>query len=77
MKKVCPSDDQNAMAIPNIRKRHSVPRKSQLLTGVGRADAEGGRADGGNFARDFEKKDFGSEAIPQFSTQKRIWQAAK
>ena len=77
MKKVCPSDDQNAMAIPNIRKRHSVPRKSQLLTGIGRADAEGGRADGGNFARDSEENDFGFEAMPQFSTQKRIWQAAK
>ena len=77
MKKVCPSDDQNAMAIPNIRNRHSVPRKSQLLTGIGRADAEGGRADGGNFTRDFEENDFGFEAIPQFSTQNRIWQAAK
>ena len=77
MKKVCPSDDQNAIAIPNIRNRHSVPRKSQLLTGIGRADAEGGRAGGGNFARDFEENDSGFEAITQFSTQNRIWQAAK
>ena len=77
MKKVCPSDDQNAMAIPNIRNRHSVPRKSQLPTGIGRADAEGGRTDGGNFARDFEENDFGFEAIPQFSMQNRIWQVAK
>ena len=40
-----------------ILDRHSVPRKSQLLTGIGRSD-EGGCADGGNFARDFEN-DFG------------------
>ena len=77
MKKVCPSDDQNAMAIPNIRNRHSVPRKSQLLTGIGRADGEGGRANGGNFAREFDENDFGFEAIPQFSRQNRIWQAEK
>ena len=76
MKKVCPSDDQNAMAIPNIRNRHSVPRKSQLLTGIGRADAKFGRANGGDFARDFQGNDFGFDAIPQFSTQNRIWQAA-
>ena len=77
MKKVCPSDDQNAMAIPNIRNRHSVPRKSELLTGIGRVDAEGGRADGGNFALDFEENDFGFEAIPQFSTKNSVWQVAK
>ena len=77
MKKVCPSDDQNAMAIPNIRNRHSVPRKSQLLTGIGRANAEGRCADGGDFTRDFEENVFAFEAIPQFSTQNRIWQAAK
>ena len=65
------------MAIPNIRNRHSVPRKSQLLTGIGGAVVEGGRADGGNFARDFEENDFGFGAIPQFSTPNRIWQAAK
>ena len=77
MKKVCPSDDQNAMAIPNIRNRHSVPIKSQLLICIGKADAEGDRADGGDFARDFEENDFAFEAIPQFSTPNRIWQAAK
>ena len=72
MKKVCPSDDQNAMAIPNIRNRHSVPRKSQLLILIGIADAEGGRADCANFARDFQENDFGFDAIPQFFTQNRI-----
>ena len=72
MKKVCPSDDQNAIAIPNIRNRHSVPRKSQLLIGVGIANMEGGPADRGDFARDFEENDFGFDAIPQFSTQNRI-----
>ena len=72
MKKVCPSDDQNAMAIPNIRNRHSVPIKSQLLTYIGIADAEGGCADGGDFARDFKENNFGFDAIPQFSTESRI-----
>ena len=72
MKKVCPSDDQNAMAIPNIRNRHSVPRKSQLLTGMGGADSEAPCAGGSKFACDFEENDFGFEAIRQFSTQKRI-----
>ena len=72
IKKVCPSDDQNAMAIPNIRNRHSVPRKSQLLIGIGIADAEGGPVDRSDFARDFEENDFGFGAIPQFSTQNRI-----
>ena len=77
MKKVCPSDDQNAMAIPNNKNRHSVPKKSQLLIGIGPADAEGGRADGGDFVFDFEENDFNFDAIPQFSTQNRILQAAK
>ena len=72
MKKVCPSDDQNAMAIPNIRNRHSFPRKSQLPIGVGLADAKVGRADGGDFVRDFEENNFGFDAIPQFSTPIRI-----
>ena len=72
MKKVCPSADQNAMAIPNIRNRHSVRRKSQLLTGVVKADEDGSRADGDDFARDFEENDFGFNSIPQFSTQKTI-----
>ena len=72
MKKVCPSNDQNAMAIPNIRNRHSVPSKSQLLTGFGRADAEGGRADADDFVCDFEENDFGFDAILQFSMQNRI-----
>ena len=68
MKKVCPSDDQNAMAIPNIRNRHSVTRKSQLVIGIGIDDVEGGRGDGGDFVRDFGENDFGFDAIPQFST---------
>ena len=72
IKKVCPSDDQNAMAIPNIRNRHSLPRKSQLLVGIGIADAAGGRAVEDDFARDFGENDFGFDAIPQFSTQNRI-----
>ena len=72
MKKVCPSDDQNAMAIPNTRNRHSIPRKSQLLIGLRVADMEGGPSDRGDFARDFEENDFGFDAIPQFSTQNRI-----
>ena len=72
MKKVCPSDDQNAIAIPNIRNRHSVPRKSQLLIGVGIADMESGPADRGDFALDFEENDFGFDAMLQFSTQNRI-----
>ena len=77
MKKVCPSDDQNAIAIPNIRKRHSVPRKSKLLIGIGIADAEGARADGDDFVSGFGGNNFGFDAIPQFSTQNGIWQAAK
>ena len=77
MKKVCPSDDQNAMAIPNIRNRHSLSTKPQLLIGISKADAEGGRAEGVDFARDFGENDFGFDAIPQFSTQNRIWQEAK
>ena len=72
MKKVCPIDDQNAMAIPNIRNRHSLPTKSQLLIGIGITDAESGRADGGGSARDFRETDFGFDAIPQFSTQNSI-----
>ena len=77
MKKVCPSDDQNAMAIPNIKNRHSVPRKSQLLIGIGVADREEGCADGGDFDLDFGENDFGFDAIPQFSTQNKIWQEVK
>ena len=72
MKKVCPSDDQNAIAIPNIRNRHSVAIKSQLLTYTGKVDAKVGRADGGDFACDFEENDFGFDAISQFSTESRI-----
>ena len=72
IKKVCPSNDQKAMVIPNIRNRHSVPRKSQLLTGICIDDAEGGRADGDNFVCDFGEKDFGFDVIPQFSTQNSI-----
>ena len=72
MKKVCPSDDQNAMTIPNIRNRHSVPRKSQLLIGSGRGDLEDGRTDAGGLARDFEEFFFGFDVIPQFSMQERI-----
>ena len=72
MKKVCPSDDQNAMAIPNIRNRHSVLIKSLLLIGIGIADARGDRADGSDFARNFGKNDFVFDAITQFSTQNRI-----
>ena len=77
MKKVCPSDDQNAMAIPNIRNRHSVLRKFQLLIGIGIDGAKGSRTDGGDFARNWRKNDFGFDTITQFSTQNRIWQAAK
>ena len=77
MKKVCPSDDQNAIAIPNIRKRHSVSTKSQLLICVGIADVEDGRPNGGDFARDLVENNFGFDAMPQFSTENRIWQAAK
>ena len=33
--------------------------------------------DGGGFAFDFEENDFNFDAIPQFSTQNRILQAAK
>ena len=72
MKKVCPSDDQNAMAIPNIRNRHSILIKSKLLNGTGRADSEGGNADGGVFACGFEENNFGFSGIPQFSTHNRI-----
>ena len=72
MKKVCPSDDQNAMAIPNIKNRHSDPRKSWLLTRIGIDEAEGGRAVAGDFTRDFAENVFVFDAIPQFSTQNRI-----
>ena len=72
MKKVWPSDDQNAMAIPNVRNRHSALIKSQLLIGIGKADAEGDRANGDDFACDFEEIAFDFDTIPQFSTQNMI-----
>jgi hypothetical protein len=56
------------MAIPNIRNRHSVAIKSQLLTGVGKAGAEDDLLDAKDFARDTEDDESGFDDMPQFNT---------
>ena len=41
MKKVWPSDEQKAIAMPNSRKRHSTRMKSNVATCIGEADGSG------------------------------------
>ena len=69
MKKVWPSEDQNAIAIPNKRNRHSVSMNVQLLTGKGKFGGEGVLADTVDFLCDIEDDLFELNDMPQFSTQ--------
>ena len=69
MKKVWPSEDQNAIAIPNKRNRHSVLMNFQLLTGKGKLGGEDISADKEDFLCDIEDDVRRLNDMPQFSTQ--------
>ena len=69
MKKVCPSEDQNAIATPNNRNRHSTSMNFQLLTGKGKLGGDDDSADTLDFLCDIEDDVLGLNDMPQFSTQ--------
>ena len=69
MKKVWPSEDQNAIAIPNKRNRHSTLMNFQLLTGKGKLGGDDDSADTVDSLCDIGDDVLGLNDMPQFSTQ--------
>ena len=72
MKKVWPSEDQNAIAIPNKRNRHSASMNFQLLTDKGKLGGDDDSADTVDFLCDIEDGVLGLNDMLQFSTQSQI-----